>query len=317
MNRLTIATLVCLVMAPGAGPASAGDECRLVGHPCWCTSTQLKAVGKDEKSLLTCQSKVATKGTAAVEPACDQKAMDKFDAQYNKSSACTGPSAAMCDANAKDCRDKLRAALPDGDETNPSKCEAARLKAAGKKASAKLKCYAKAALKSLPVDTAPGGCLDKATNKFTASFNKVSGCTGDGQLNAIEALIDDECVNQQVTVDGMNHVTGICPTPAVTTTTTSSTTTTSTSSTTTTTAPTCGGTQMCHDVCTVGPAECTTCTAADGAGTSGTPGVTCVQAVCAEDPTCCDTTGTFTWSSLCVSEVDSFCCPSGGTCCGS
>src|SRR2546428_458262 len=80
--------------------------------------------------------------------------------------------------------------------------------AAGKKASRKLKCYAKAAAKDLPVDTA---CLGKATTKFTADFNKLTGCTGDGNVAGIETLIDNECVNQLVTVDGMGHVTAICP----------------------------------------------------------------------------------------------------------
>jgi hypothetical protein len=306
MKRAAFAAFsASVILAIGAGSASADK----------CTALKLKAIAKDESGLLSCQAKVATKGAAAVEPACDTKVMTKFDTLYDKPGPCGDPPSTTCDAIAKDCRDKLRTALPDGDGTNPSKCEAARLKASGKKAAAKLKCYAKAALKNIPVDNSPGGCLDKAGTKFTDKYNKVTGCSTDGAAAAIEMLIDNECVNQQVTVDGMNHVTGICPTAVVTTTTSSSTTTTSTSSTTSTTAPTCGGTQMCHDVCTVGPAECTSCTAADGAGTSGTPGVSCAAAVCADNPTCCDSTGTFTWDALCVSNVNSICCPSGGTCC--
>src|SRR6266404_1114367 len=76
------------------------------------------------------------------------------------------------------------------------------------------------------------------------------------------------------------------------------TTTTTTTSTTTTTVPSC----QCHNVCTAGAAECST-------GCSDP----CVAAVCAQDPTCCDPS--FGWTALCVSEVDTFCCPSGGTCC--
>ena len=74
--------------------------------------------------------------------------------------------------------------------------------------------------------------------------------------------------------------------------------TTTTTSTTNTTLPSC----QCHSVCTAGAAECET-------GCSDP----CVAAVCAQDPTCCDPS--FGWTALCVSEVDSFCCPSGGTCC--
>src|SRR5438876_1691571 len=107
-------------------------------------------------------------------------------------------------------------ALADGDAMTPRICESKRLKAAGKKASRKLKCYAKAAAKDLPVDTAPGGCLDKASMKFMAAFTAVSGCTGDGMETNIESLIDDECVNQLVSTDGMGHVTAICPVVATT-----------------------------------------------------------------------------------------------------
>src|SRR5262249_12542822 len=110
-----------------------------------------------------------------------------------------------------------------------------------KKAQKQLLCYSKAAKKDVPVDSAPGGCLAKAAANFGKSFDKVTGCTGDGQTNAIETLIDNECVGQQDTTDGSGAVTGLCPTPTTTTTsTTTSTTNTTTSSTTTTTVPVCG-----------------------------------------------------------------------------
>src|SRR5439155_1731695 len=101
------------------------------------------------------------------------------------------------------CREKVRAALPDGTSAaTASKCESARLKAAGKAASRKLGCYAKAARKGLPVDSSAGGCLDKAHAKFVAAFDKVTGCTGDGQADAVETLIDVQCVHQPVDADG-------------------------------------------------------------------------------------------------------------------
>src|SRR2546426_258100 len=167
-----------------------------------------------------CSAKEATKGIAAVEPDCDNKAMSKFQPAYDKPGACGNPSSSVCEAIADDCQTKVRMALPDGDGTNPSPCESKRLKAAGKKASRKLKCYAKAAAKGLPVDSAPGGCLDKASMKFMAAFIAQSGCTGDGNETGIETLIDNECVNQLVMVDGMGHVIGICAAVATSTTTT-------------------------------------------------------------------------------------------------
>ncbi len=262
----------------GAGTASADN----------CTGIKIKAIGKKESRLLSCSAKEAVKGTVGVEPDCDNKAITKFMTAYDKPGACGDPPSADCELVAEDCRDKVRMALPDGDAMTPSPCESKRLKAAGKKASRKLKCYAKAAAKGQPVDSAPGGCLDKASTKFMTAFNAQSGCTGDGNETSIETLIDNECVNQLVTVDGMGHVTGICAAVATTTTTT-------TSTTTTTTGAACNTPQMCHNICTAGAAQCASCS-------------DCANIVCAEDPTCCDPN--FGWTSLCVSEVDTFCCPS-------
>src|SRR5262249_58322361 len=98
---------------------------------------------------------------------------------------------------ADDCRDKVRAALPDGTAT-ASKCEAKRLKAAGKKAEKKLLCYSKAAKKGVAVDSAPGGCLDKASAQFAKLFDSVTGCTGDGQTASGEFFVDPHCVTSSV-----------------------------------------------------------------------------------------------------------------------
>ncbi|HJQ85083.1 MAG TPA: hypothetical protein VKA21_13450, partial [Candidatus Binatia bacterium] len=214
--RALIVATTLLSLALGAGTAAADK----------CTSAKLKAVGKKESGLLGCQSKVAAKGDPSLEADCNAKVIAKFSVKFAKAGVCGGVEA-DCEAIADDCRDQVRTALPDGTST-ANKCESARLKAAGKKASRKLNCYAKAALKGLPVDSAPGGCLDKASAKFVAAFDKVSGCTGDGQTATIESLIDDECVDQQVVVDGGGNVTGICPTTSTTTTVTTTTVTTTT-----------------------------------------------------------------------------------------
>ena len=150
------------IVALGAGTASADK----------CTGKKIKAVGKKESRLLSCSSKEATKGVTAVEPTCNNTAMSKFVTAYDKPGACGNPSSSVCESIADDCQTKVRMALPDGDGTNPSVCESKRLKAAGKKASGKLKCYAKAAAKGQPVDSAPGGCLDKASTKFMTAFKR-------------------------------------------------------------------------------------------------------------------------------------------------
>src|SRR3989442_10666515 len=157
-----------------------------------CTGAKLKAVGKKEAGLLKCQAKIALKGDPSLQAECDAKVIAKFTKGFDKAGTCAGVHA-DCESIADDCRDKIRAALPDGTTTaTASKCESKRLKAAGKKAYGKLRCYAKAALKDIPVDSSPGGCLDKANAKFMTGFDKVTGCTGDGQDATIETLIDDE-----------------------------------------------------------------------------------------------------------------------------
>ncbi len=179
-----------------------------------CLAGKLKAIAKKEKGRLGCHAKAAASGSSATLAACQTKASTAFGAAMSKLTGCSGTTS-DCEAQADSCTNSVRIALPDGSGGTGSSCEAARLKAAAKKASAKLRCYLKAATKGLPVDTSPGGCLDKANTKFTAAFNKVSGCTGDGDAASVESLIDSECVSQLVTVDGSNTVTGLCP-PAAT-----------------------------------------------------------------------------------------------------
>src|SRR5215475_9942038 len=91
-----------------------------------CTSLRLKAIAKRESGLLTCESKVAQKGDPSLLTACQDKVVAKFSTSFAKSGTCQGLQTDS-ESIANDCRDKVRAALPDGTAT-ASKCEAARLK---------------------------------------------------------------------------------------------------------------------------------------------------------------------------------------------
>ena len=277
-----VATLIACfgLTVLGAGPASADK----------CLQSKIKAIAQKEVGLLLCSSKEATKGVASVEPGCIAKVRNKFAKAYDKVVGCSTPPAAQCESIADACQTQVRGALPDGNATTPSKCEAARLKAAGKKAKAKLNCYAKVAKQNLPVDPA---CLGKAEAKFTAAYNKVSGCATDGpsgQANT-ESLVDSACVNAVITADNTGRVTGICATTSTTTTTTTS----STTSTTAVMLPTCDPPQACHDPCALGPAQCPSCSP-------------CVAAVCdpSQDPSCCDPQGDG-WTALCTSMSELVC----------
>src|SRR5581483_9356177 len=73
-----------------------------------------------------------------------------------------------------------------------SKCSSAKIKAAGKKAGARAKCYGKAIAKNTTVD---GACLQKATDGFTKAFTKAEGKGGclapNGDQGTIETKVDN------------------------------------------------------------------------------------------------------------------------------
>jgi hypothetical protein len=171
-----------------------------------CTGAKLKAISKREAGLIKCQAKVASTGLPLLQAACDTKVTTKFTSAFTKVGSCDGLEA-DCAATSDDCRTKVRAALPDGTVTK-NKCEAKRLIAASKRAGGILNCYAKAAKKDLAVDPT---CLTKVTDKFTAAYGKVTGCTGDGQTAAVAALIDEECVTQQAIRNSTDKVVRVCP----------------------------------------------------------------------------------------------------------
>ena len=71
------------------------------------------------------------------------------------------------------------------------RCSSAKLKAAAKKASTKLKCHASANAKGVQVD---GTCLAKAEEKFSASWQKIEalggGCGTATNEGSVESQID-------------------------------------------------------------------------------------------------------------------------------
>src|SRR5690348_11495996 len=77
-----------------------------------CTGVKLKAIAKKEAGLLNCQAKVVTKGDPTLQAACDAKVVAKFGKAFAKAGTCGGLQF-NCENGADDCRDKVRAALPD------------------------------------------------------------------------------------------------------------------------------------------------------------------------------------------------------------
>jgi hypothetical protein len=187
------------LLAAGVTPAGADK----------CNGAKVKAIGKEAAAVLGCSAGEAKK--SGTEPACDSKVSGRFAKSYDKPTGCSpsAPTDTTCET-AVDvaCQTAIRAVLPDGNGTTPSKCEAARLKAAGNLASAELNCISKAAIKGIAIDS---GCVSKATANFTKAFNKVRGCTGDGNASGIQADVENDCVNNMARVTGGNFAAITCP----------------------------------------------------------------------------------------------------------
>jgi len=157
----TAAVAAGVVLVLAASPARADK----------CTGAKLKAIGKNESGLLICHSKVAAKGGPSPLAACIQKVEGKYATAFSKAETCSGDQTVR-ECLAENCATAIRGDLPD---PGPSRCEAARLKAASKTAGDKLTCNAKAAAKGAMVDPA---CIQKAEAKYQAAFAKATGCGG-------------------------------------------------------------------------------------------------------------------------------------------
>src|SRR5213593_3770759 len=235
-----VAAGLLAILAIGANTASAGGGC---------VDGKLKALVKKEASLLKCQAKNAAKPDTAKLAACESKASGKFGPACSAAGVCSG-NCTTCENNADACETNVSAAITDS----------AKLKAASKLVKGELKCYTKAAAKSVPVDTVK--CLPKAQGKFAAAGGTA------GEQNTIET----DCVDNNVTTDGggsppTGNVTAICGGGGGGTTTT---TTTSPGGSTTTT--TIGGPMSLKFSNTAGTTSC------GGAGLS--PGPSCSPVPC-------------------------------------
>ena len=184
-----------------------------------CSSGKAKLAGKKAAAILGCYSKASGKGgdVNAQAPGCISKASSKFVAGSQKidtkqvvakpetvcpaGSGDDGPRETDVDNFTLDVANDLDPGAPSG--FTASKCTAGKVKCAGKKAAAKLGCYAKALGKgtSAMVETFAPGCLAKATSKFGACYDKLESkedntkpdtvcVAGDGDKAAIEAKVD-------------------------------------------------------------------------------------------------------------------------------
>jgi hypothetical protein len=149
-----------------------------------CLSAKLEAMGKKEAGLLSCLAAETAKGHATGFGRCIRKVAIKFALAWAKAGTC-GEERTRCECLTEDCAIALRLTLPDSRD----RCEAARLRAAGKQAIQKVRCSAEAVKSGTPVDPA---CLQRAEANLRAVFARSRRCTGD--RTAVETVVNEQCV---------------------------------------------------------------------------------------------------------------------------
>ncbi len=225
---------VALVAWSGIGLAASDPVAK-------CAASKVQSTGKKASSKLKCHSKAVGKAVA-VDPLCLGKAETKFSEAFSKAES-KGGCATVGDAPAlealvDDFVADVVGALPSGGTKAGQKCAAGKIKEAGKKADAKLKCHSKAIGKSVDVDP---GCLQKAEDKFLKAFGKAEtkgGCATSGDAATLEARVDQLVA---AVLGGSpstsSTTTTSLPTPTTSSTSTTTSTTTATPTTTSTTVP--------------------------------------------------------------------------------
>jgi streptogramin lyase len=175
-----------------------------------CMGAKLAALAKEEARLLACQASVASRNDTSALATCEAEASSLFFTAFGKAGVCLGDGA-RCDARAYICESTVSSVLTDA---FPSKCEAAKRKAAGKLANKELGCYARAARRGVAVDPS---CLTKARSGFGAAMSRAGTCPDGGfPVDKVEG----DCVQPAVLIGGTGIVADVCSTTATTTTTT-------------------------------------------------------------------------------------------------
>jgi len=185
LKTISVGFLLSALLAAGVQPAVAKTTPQQK-----CAGAKQKAAGKNIAAELGCYSKAAGKGIS-VDTACLGKATGAFGAAFTKAgTACVGDQAAV-QSQIDGCVNQLLGATPI--TTGLEKCGAAKIKAAGAKAAAKLTCTSKSAGSGKPLDQA---CIGKAETKFSTAIGKADAkgqCPGTSA--GLESVVDNVCFN--------------------------------------------------------------------------------------------------------------------------
>jgi hypothetical protein len=185
LTTLTLAATLAVPAYGGGAPTAAG-----------CNQAKLNAAAKTTAASLGCYANAAATGLP-VDPNCVGKADHVLATAFAKTDArggcATTGDAPAVEASINACVNEIAGAL--GSVVRPNTCLNGKLRAAGKKTSAKLKCAATAAAKSVSPDPK---CLTKAETAFASTWSSLEargGCPTAGDAHAIETIVDDDCVS--------------------------------------------------------------------------------------------------------------------------
>jgi hypothetical protein len=240
MRSKLIAAALALVLG-SSGPVAAGPS-----NAQKCAAAKIKSAGKKGACLLGLYAKQEATGIGAT-TASTQKCKNKLSATFAKSEA-KGGCVTTGDAPAIESKvdtfvgdvDGMLLTSPPGP---PSKCNAAKLKSAGKKAACLLGLEAKEATGSAADPPKMQQCHDKLSAAFAKNESK-GGCATTGDAAAVEGRVDlfvDDVVAEE---------------PAATMTSTSTSTSTSSTTSTTIVCPCCSNTKLFFTVGTIDSTNC-------------------------------------------------------------
>jgi plastocyanin len=181
--------VIVIVGILAAGPAAAKPT-----PAAKCLAAKLKAAGKKAVAVVGCNAKAAQKGKP-LDPACVTKAEAAFAKAFAKADsgegcATTGDAGAL-EAVVDGFVQDVVTALPDAGTKAGGKCAASKQRASAKYASAELVCQAKAALKAVGVDAE---CIERGETAFEKAFAKAEkkpGCVTVGDVDALDATVDE------------------------------------------------------------------------------------------------------------------------------
>lgn len=201
LNRLVLLLTVAVI---AAAPASA--------QPSKCAAGERLEAGKRVAGLARCRMKAIGKGDP-IDPACIAKVESKFQSRWAKAQS-KGDCPAAADATAVGTGadafvGNLALMLDPRDSGGPSRCAAAKFKAAGKAFFKQSKCHATAARRGQDVDPA---CLAKAEAKRGEKWQAAEqhgDCYAAGDETAVLGMIDAMHVQLAVHLAGGRVLRGV------------------------------------------------------------------------------------------------------------